>query len=368
MRNFSTSVTKKFDVELTMVGGDFRERYLTLHRSMERFDRAQFFVDASVHAAAPDLVSEYTGAFSGESKVEVIECSESFKNVQLLSDALSRIDQFSPDRRREPVVIIGGGVLLDTVGLACSQYRRGIPYIRVPTSLIGQVDVSVAAKTGVNFNGKRNRLGSFHPPILALLDSKFLHTLPDCDVASGFGEIIKIAVIADRILWNRLWGAREQLNKSLFSRQEGEMVIWYSARKMLEILASNYWEDDLRRSVDFGHSFSPQIEMDLNGELTHGASVALDVLLSCQLSSGRGLLPADDVHRVRELIYRAGLPVRHRAFCDVNWVWRAFMDTISHRAGRQHLPVPTTLGEYCFIEDLTRPELEIAIKNIFPDF
>ena len=88
------------------------------------------------------------------------------------------IDEHELDRRLDPVIAIGGGVCMDVVGFAASMYRRRTPYVRVPTTLMGYVDASVGAKSGVNFCGKKNRLGSYLPPALSILDASFFATLP----------------------------------------------------------------------------------------------------------------------------------------------------------------------------------------------
>ena len=99
------------------------------------------------------------------------ECNKSVDNLFIL---LEKMENFGLTRRDISLIGIGGGVVLDLVGLAASMYRRGIPYLRIPTTLLGIVDVSVAAKTGINYMTRRNRLGSYYPPVASLLDTTFL--------------------------------------------------------------------------------------------------------------------------------------------------------------------------------------------------
>ena len=99
------------------------------------------------------------------------------------------------DRRREPVIGIGGGTLLDIVGFAASIYRRNTPYIRIPTTLIGIVDAGIGIKTGVNFGLGKNRIGTYAAPVVSYLDQSFLCTLDRRHVANGIAEILKMALI-----------------------------------------------------------------------------------------------------------------------------------------------------------------------------
>jgi 3-dehydroquinate synthetase len=113
------------------------------------------------------------------------------------------LDTFPIHRRDEPIIAIGGGTLTDVVGFVASSYRRSVPHLKVPTTLMGYVDASIGIKTGINFDGHKSRLGSFEPPRKVLLDKTFLQTLPREYILDGTGEIIKLAVIKDAGLFKR---------------------------------------------------------------------------------------------------------------------------------------------------------------------
>lgn len=112
--------------------------------------------------------------------------------MELVTAILEAVHQFGIDRRSEPIIAIGGGVCLDVVGLAASLYRRRTPYIRVPTTLLAYVDASVGAKTGVNFAGGKNKLGSYVPPAATFLDCAFFQTLPQRQISNGLAEMLKV--------------------------------------------------------------------------------------------------------------------------------------------------------------------------------
>ncbi|MEU2777096.1 iron-containing alcohol dehydrogenase, partial [Streptomyces sp. NPDC007162] len=161
-------------------------------------------VDSTVY----DLYGPRIHAYFQNQRVEyglcVIDAHEGVKSMETVFEIVSSMDSFGVSRRREPVIAIGGGVLTDLVGLAASLYRRSTPYIRVPTTLICMVDAAIGAKTGVNFREHKNRLGTYHPSAVTLIDREFLGTLSARHVCNGLAEILKMAMVKDAELFEHL--------------------------------------------------------------------------------------------------------------------------------------------------------------------
>jgi 3-dehydroquinate synthase len=258
--------------------------------------------------------------------------------------------------RRDPIVAIGGGVVTDVAGLAASLYRRGTPYVRVPTTLIGQVDAAVGAKTAVNLHGAKNRLGSYHAADHTLLDRGFLATLADRHIGNGLAEIVKMAVIRDAVLFELLESDVEALMRHRFGDPAGQRVMHRAITGMLAELEPNLWEHDLRRAVDFGHTIGPAVEMAASPSLLHGEAVSIDMAVSCALAVERGLQTRTDALRVLNLLRRCGLPVQH-PLCAAPFLWDALVEATRHRGGRQNAPVPMGIGECVFVDDLTEQDL-----------
>merc|ERR1719190_340094 len=124
--------------------------------------------------------------------------------MDLVMEVAKAMKKFNIDRRSEPVIAIGGGVCLDVVGLAASLFRPRPPYIRVPTTSLAYVDASVGAKNGCNFCGSKNRLGTYVPPVAALLDSSFFKTQPQREVSNSLGEMCKMAIMKSEELFGLL--------------------------------------------------------------------------------------------------------------------------------------------------------------------
>lgn len=302
--------------------------------------------------------------------VVAIAADEEDKNLETLMVLLKEIEKFGLLRRAEPLIAIGGGVLLDIVGMAASLYRRGVPYIRIPTTLVGLIDASVGAKTGINFENRRNRLGAYYPPIAAYLDKSFLKTLEPIEISSGLGEILKMAVIKDNELFTLLEQHGKVLVDTKFADCEfGNEIINRAVEGMQVELANNLWEKDLKRVVDFGHSFSPVIEMrsiDDEGHmpLTHGQAVTIDVIFSSVISNLRGYLPSSDLIRIARVARSMSLPTDHELFREPLVMLEALNDTVKHRNGDQNLPIPIGIGKSMFLNDVTFGEIKTAVAAL----
>lgn len=316
-----------------------------------------------------DVVS-YFRAHEVECRIVSIDASEESKDLDALLYLLREMEQFGLMRRNEPVIAIGGGVLLDIAGMAANLYRRGVPYIRVPTTLVGLVDASVGAKTAINFEERRNRLGTYYPPVAAYLDKSFLRTLASIEVTSGLGEILKMAVVKDARLFEILErDGSELLTKKFLDCPSADEVINRAVEGMKVELENNLWEMNLERLVDFGHSFSPIIEMrSIHHEgqipLTHGQAVALDVMYSSIISNGRGMLSDDELRRVFRTARAMELPTDHPLFREPLVLLEALKDTMKHRNGAQNLPMPVRIGESIFLNDVSFDEIKVAAARL----
>ena len=169
-------------------------------------------------------------------------------------------------RRREPFLAIGGGVLLDIAGMGACLYRRGVPFVRVPTTLLAIVDASVGVKNGVDYccavtdETYKNRVGAFYAPSACLLDPAFISTQDARNICNGFGEIMKLALVRSTDLFEILETHGANLVKARFTETAlvpggvGDRVIDLSIQIMLEELGPNLWEKTLERCVDYGTS------------------------------------------------------------------------------------------------------------------
>ena len=357
-----------FSIEISSGVFDTSNKELLYFGSQGPSARRIVVIDLKVSKFYLDDIKKYFKFYDIHCAVIIIDAIEDNKNIETLLYLLGEIESLGPNRKNEPLIAVGGGALLDIVGMAASLYRRGIPYIKVPTTLLGLVDASVGVKTGINFKDRRNRLGSYFPPIVSYLDKTFLKTLDDVEISSGLGEILKLAVVKDLRLFQILKKRGNELYKKKFINCNfSDEVINRSIKGMRDELQGNLWEKNLKRYVDFGHSFSPTPEIrslkDINvPSLTHGQAVTLDVIFSSLISHYRGMLSKAEVLEIMSTARNMGLPTMHTYFTNPDILMEALNDTIKHRNGSQNLPIPITIGKAMFINDLTYEDIRIVAK------
>ncbi|MFI0909819.1 sedoheptulose 7-phosphate cyclase [Streptomyces abikoensis] len=333
--------------------------------------RARRFVvvDANVDLLHGDRIRAYFDHRGVDHRLCVVPAEESVKSFETAARIVQEIDAFGIARRQEPVVVIGGGVLMDIVGLVSSLYRRGTPFVRVPTTLIGLVDAGVGAKTGINFNGHKNRLGTYFPADLTLLDRCFLNTLDRRHISNGLAEILKIALIKDEGLFRLLERHGGLLLEEKFQglSSTGELAGSETLRRaihgMLEELQPNLWEAQLERVVDYGHTFSPTVEMRALPELLHGEAVCVDMALTTVLAQRRGMVSEADRDRVLTTMRALELPTWNDLLTG-EILATALQDTVRHRDGQQRLPLPVGIGGAAFVNDVTARELADAVAGL----
>lgn len=309
-------------------------------------------VDEVVHTLYPNLFPD--------TNLLIVKGGETNKNNHTATQILDFFEKSYVSRRSNPIIAVGGGVLLDLVGYCCSIYRRGIPYIRIPTTLLSIVDASVGVKTGINIFNKRNRLGSYYPPLHTYIDTKFINTQEYRDISNGLAECLKLALVSDSLLFEML--ETYKFFDCKLQNEDGIKIINRAISSMVNELKDNLWETNLKRSMDFGHSFSPLIEMKNVENMLHGESVILDCLLSSCLSVHRKLLSHGALERIFKVVRELKLPTHHRDFADVTLLKNSLDETSRHRDNNQNLPLLTSIGTHVFVNDVTQEDLTESVK------
>lgn len=292
---------------------------------------------------------------------------ERAKTLDSVTRIIDILNTFKLNRRRDQVIAIGGGVLTDVVGLATSLFRRGTSCIKVPTTLMGLIDAGIGIKTGVNYDGKKNRIGTYSAPAHVLLDPAFMTTLPKRHIANGVAEIIKIALIGNRTLFELLEGSGREFFGDAPVCGVNLRTMSIAVEDMLAQLEPNLWEHELARSVDFGHTFSPTFELLATPEMLHGEAVAIDMAFSLTLARRRGLLTSEEYTRTTKLIRDFGLPVWCSA-CTEKSMWHALEEATLHRDGLQRVPFTRGIGNCVFVNDITQREIASALAQHLDEF
>ncbi|MBE0681765.1 MAG: sedoheptulose 7-phosphate cyclase [Anaerolineales bacterium] len=362
MRKWHVSYQRTIGYEVENCPNIFHPQNTALLSVGKRENTRRFVVvDGNVEKYFSAEIRNYFNAHKVDAKIVTFRSGEENKSVDNYLWILRELDAFPINRRDEPIIAIGGGVLTDVVGFVASSYRRGVPHIKIPTTLMGYIDASVGIKTGVNFNENKNRLGSFEPPKKVFLDRVFLKTLPKRQILNGVCEILKLAIIKDPMLFELLESHGAACVDSKFQDEIGGSILNLSIEGMIEELEPNLFEENLARKVDFGHTFSYGLETHHDAQLLHGEAVLIDMIVSSILAKARNLLSCEELNRIFDLVAGLGIVIRND-LVSPELLWNSLEERTYHRNGLQRVPLPAGIGNCTFVNDINFEEIQSACK------
>jgi len=248
--------------------------------------------------------------------VITIPAGDTNKNIDSLSLVWQQLQQGGATRH-SMLINLGGGMLTDLGGFAASTFKRGISFVNIPTTLLAMVDASVGGKTGINFNGLKNEIGVFSDAQAVIIDTKFLSTLDQENLLSGYAEMLKHALIADKDMWTehilfRLEDIQQPDNLQLL-----QQLIEKSIAVKERIVTEDPHEQGLRKALNLGHTFGHALEewsLKQQSPLLHGYAVALGIICELYLSVVKCNFPTDRLRQtvafIREYYGSAGITCR----------------------------------------------------------
>lgn len=243
-------------------------------------------------------------------KTEAIKVpdGERYKNLREVEKIYDRLLSVQIDRY-SPIIALGGGIIGDITGFVAATYKRGIPFIQIPTSLLAQVDSSIGGKTGVNHPLGKNMIGAFYQPKGVFIDLNVLKSLPEIEFRCGMAEIIKYGIISDKKLFTYLEKNRGKIKNH--DSNALQYIIESSCKIKALIVSKDEREEGLRAILNFGHSIGHALE-SLTGykKYKHGEAVAIGMVAASFISHEMGLCSMEDVERVRDLIESYDLPTK----------------------------------------------------------
>jgi 3-dehydroquinate synthase len=289
------------------------------------------------------------------------EQSKSLRTACHLLDWLAQTDI----RRRDILVAVGGGVIIDTVGWVASAYMRGISYINVPTTLLAQVDAAIGGKVAVNHDTAKNLIGAFYSPQAVVSCTEWLSTLDSRQVRSGLAEAIKMAVISSPQLLafiEQHLGALQALDGSCLR----SLVHAASAIKCVLVERDPY-EVDLRRTLNFGHTVGHAVETVTGyGPVLHGEAVAYGMTVAIRVATVRGVLAPAVASRVVGILRALGLPVARGELPvtpAVEEIIAALGKVRQVRDGSLRFVLPTGIGTALIVHDVGDDEIRSALHD-----
>jgi 3-dehydroquinate synthase len=298
-----------------------------------------------------------------EPEVIAIPAGERHKT---LPQALELLDWLTGTQltRRDVVVTFGGGVVIDMGGWVASCYMRGVPYVNLPTTLVGQVDAGIGGKLAVNHPVAKNLIGGFSQPRGVISDVSFLRTLDRRQLRAGLAESITKAIIASPAYWDLIEACAEPILAGDLDALE-RLVRGASAIKA-ELIARDPYEQDSRRTLGFGHALAHPLETITGyGALLHGEAVAFGMVVEARMAEARGLLASDTLERILGLLRHVGLPTAAAelpARVDPRRLLGAVERIRLIRGGGYRFVLPIELGETVIADDVEPDELRAALR------
>ncbi len=275
-----------------------------------------FVIDEGVlqhHADLVNQINTYFGEIPNVSLISdlmVIHGGEASKNDHTVVDRIiAAVDDHGIDRHSY-IIGIGGGAVLDAVGYAATIAHRGIRHIRIPTTVLSQNDSGIGVKNSINYQGKKNFIGTFSPPFAVFNDFAFLHTLSDRAWLAGISEGIKVALIKDADFFEWIVQHAEALRNR--DTEAMKYLIYRCAELHLQHIAgADPFEFGSSRPLDFGHWSAHKLEQLSGFEVMHGEAVSIGIALDSVYSHLAGYLSQADSERIIDLLQALGLPVFH---------------------------------------------------------
>jgi 3-dehydroquinate synthase len=262
--------------------------------------------------------------------------------------------------RTSVVIAFGGGIVNDMGGFLAAIFMRGIPVIQVPTTLLAQVDAAVGGKTGVNLVSGKNLIGSFHPPLVVLTDPSALDSLPEREYRAGLYEILKAGIIREPKLFTYL----SKRSDDVLARKPSAVdhIIAESVRMKCEVVSADEREGDLRRILNFGHTFGHALEAETAyRSFLHGEAVAWGMRAAVYLAERTGHLSAEDSVEILNLIERYGPIPPVSGIPAENLLARLVHDKKTIQ-GKVHFVLPVRIGEVTVVSGVDPMLVDDAVR------
>ena len=290
------------------------------------------------------------------------ELNKNQNNVNKILDILLK-NNFTRD---DCLISIGGGITGDVGGFAASIFKRGLKFINIPTTLLSQVDSSIGGKTGVNSRYGKNLIGSFYQPNLVIADINFLTTLPKREIICGYGEILKHSLIANKKFYNFL----NKNSKNIFNLSSPFIgrAIYESCKIKKTVVEKDEKESELRKVLNFGHTFAHAFEASLgySKKLNHGEAVILGIIAALNFSLKKNILNKKDYRSIKYHISNLNLSLSIKKFFklkDLNKIVSFMLKDKKNKSNKINLVLLRKIGLPTINNEYKKQSLNLFLKS-----
>lgn len=342
----------------------------------EKARKAVVVVDEMLSIAQSRLIRSIEAYFSAHADCLhmvcaplIIEGGERAKNSYFhVSEIHSLVEKHHVDRHSY-IIAVGGGALLDVVGLAAATAHRGVRHVRIPTTTLSQDDSGVGVKNGINAFGKKNFIGTFAPPFAVINDFQLLASLPPRVKRAGYAEAVKVALIRHQEFFASIERDAEAL--AVFEPTAMQRLIYRSAESHLNHIATSGdpFEFGSARPLDFGHWAAHKLEQISDYKITHGEAVAIGIALDVVYSRNIGLLDAASTERILVLLEKLGFDLFANELLNIDaenhfLVLKGLEEFREHLGGQLTITLLQGIGQGIEVHDMNLPKVISSIYEL----
>ncbi|MEM6552837.1 MAG: sedoheptulose 7-phosphate cyclase [Planctomycetota bacterium] len=364
-------MTSRTYTSIRVVEDVLNPRRVLLKELYQPHGRCVAIVDTNVEEHFGDAIEAYFDHHDIPLEKRVFRAMEVDKGIRTVEKLLGEFKALGVSRH-EPVLVVGGGVLTDTAGLAAALYHRGTPYVMLSTSVVAGIDAGPSPRTCCDGHGYKNLFGAYHPPILSITDRTFFKTLHEGWLRHGIAEIIKMACVKDIKLFEALEEAGPALVETRFGATEpdarapihtaSQKILGMAIQSYVEAEYGNLYETHQCRPHAFGHTWSPGFEIPAG--LLHGHAVTIGMGFGAHVAEQHGFIDADQRDRILKLIQSFGLSLWHDVLENDELLWAAQVKMTQKRGGHLAAPLPKgEIGQCGYLNEMTRERLAESIAS-----
>lgn len=282
---------------------------------------------------------------------ETVQAGEYSKTLESASKIWEQMVD-SGFNRKSLVVNLGGGMITDLGGFAASVYQRGIPFINIPTSLLAMVDASSGGKTGINFSGLKNYIGTFSQPVSTIICPEWLRTLPHSEILNGWAEIVKHAIINGNGTWKLIEnGIPDSSQMDLWFQ-----IIQENVKIKERITAKDPFENNIRKTLNLGHTIGHSIEStETNIQTPHGIAVAAGMMIETHIAQQMQLCSTEFANTIIQYIH-SFFPKIEFSFSESGSFLRALSSDKKNHSGKILMSLPVEFGN-------VRYDTEVSLES-----
>ena len=264
--------------------------YLNRYLSENNYSKICILVDENTHS---NCLKKIEGDINFDYDIFKIDSGEEEKNLVTCSKVWNFLTENLYDRK-SLIINLGGGVICDMGGFVASTFKRGVDFVNIPTTLLAQVDASVGGKLGIDFNSYKNQIGIFKIPNLIIVDTKFLSSLSERELRSGYAEVIKHCLINDATKF-------KEITKINWKDNNWEEIVRHSILIKSEVVENDLNEEGLRKILNFGHTIGHAIEttyLEKKNKFFHGEAIAIGMICESYISFHKKILSENELNTI----------------------------------------------------------------------